>query len=373
MRRAHLRHDHLAAGLASALAAAGLALAPGAAASTIQIFLPAPTAQLAPEPPLLSRTVPLERRFPGRLASRLRVTVDLDPTGRPTAVRAEQRLTISALGDYFFVVPAPLLAVAAAPGSSAPPGRRTQAIVWQGFSPGRRTLAALVRLRTAAAAPVLPLRVRILRGGVRITNATAVRVVGYDAALPRSELAPVVGKLRRAVERNELPLPGSIEVPTTPRTVRIRAEGIFAVRGTLRFGRRRVRFAGRIGPGAARALVVETTMRTRPKVELTAAPVLPRELVGSMTDRLDGRRLLALAYRSYLAVARGQQYNRFLANPDPIGPASATFVYRSARAPLASVHTFRPARGGLSTPALVAFVVVGLAALTGLVVLWAHL
>jgi hypothetical protein len=302
------------------------------------------------------------------------VTVDLDPTGRPVVVRAEQRLTISALGDYFFVVPAPLVSVAASPGSAAPPGQRAQGIVWQGFSPGRRTLAALVRLRTAAAAPVLPLRVRVVRGGVRITNTTAVSALAYDAEVSRAEVLPVLQELRRAVGRNDLPRPASIVVPATPPTVRIPAEAVFAVHGTLRSGRQRVRFSGRIGPGAERVLVVETTMQTRPKVELTAVPVLPRELVRAAPEGAHGRRLLALAYRAYLAIARGQQYTRFLANPDSTGRTSATFVYRSAPAPVGAIHTFRSGGGGgLSTLTVAVLVVLALAALSGLVVLWAHL
>jgi hypothetical protein len=343
-------------------------------AAAIQIFLPAPTAQLSAQPPLRSRAQTLENRYPGRLGSRLRVTVDLDASGRPLVVRAEQRLTISALGDYFFVVPAPLVSVAAAPGSATPPGRRAQGIVWQGFSPGRRTLAALIRLRTAAAAPALPLRVRIVRGGVRITNATTVSVLAYDAAVSRAEVVPVIQELRRAVGRNELPRPGSVVVPETPPTTRIRAAAVFAVHGTLRFGRRRVRFAGRIGPGAKRVLTVRTGRRERPKVDLVATPALPRELLRVAPGRLDGRHLLALAYRAYLAVARGQQYTRFLASPDPTGPTSAAFVYRTAPAPAGVVHTSRSTGGGgPSTLVVVVLVILGMTALSGLVVLWAHL
>jgi hypothetical protein len=301
------------------------------------------------------------------------VAVDLDPSGRPVAVRAEQRLTISALGDYFFVVPAPLVSVAAAPGSATPPGQRAQGIVWQGFSPGRRTLAALVSLRRAAAAPVLPLRVQIVRGGIRIANATAVSVLTYNAAVSRAEIVPVIHELRRAVGRNELPRPGSVVVPETPPTTRIRAEAVFAVHGTLRFGRQRVRFAGRIGPGARRVLTVRTGRRERPKVDLVAVPALPRELLRSAPGRLDGRHLLALAYRAYLAIARGQQYTRFLAIPDPTAPTSATFVYRTAPLPVSVVHTTRPGGGGLSTLTIVGLTVLALATLAALVVLWAHL
>ena len=66
---------------AAAAAAAALALPSGAAAS-VGIFLPQPTAQLTTEPPLLAANQVQERRFPGRLASRLRVDVSLDRNGR---------------------------------------------------------------------------------------------------------------------------------------------------------------------------------------------------------------------------------------------------------------------------------------------------
>jgi Branched-chain amino acid transport system / permease component len=64
--------------------------------------------------------------------------------------------------------------------------------------------------------------------------------------------------------------------------------------------------------------------------------------------------LLVLAYRAFLAVPRGQQYTRFLANPDSTGPTSATFVYRSAPPATVAVHTFRSGDGEISTLAHVA-------------------
>jgi hypothetical protein len=212
-----------------------------------------------------------------------------------------------------------------------------------------------------------------VRGGVVVTNATGVRALAYDAPVSRAEIGPVVRDLRRSVERNELPRPASIQVPGTPPAIQVRAEAVFAVRGTLRFGRRRVRFAGRLGPGASRALVVSTRLRSIPKVELVATPVLPRELVRTRTEGLDGGRLLGLAYRALFAIARGQQYARFLASPDPLGPASATFVFRSAApAPSTRIHTFSTG-DGTSTLAIVVLVLVALVLLSGFVVLWAHL
>ena len=297
-------------------AAAALALPPGAAAS-VGIFLPQPTAQLTTEPPLLAANQVQERRFPGRLASRLRVDVSVDRDGRPVGVAAVQRLTISALGDYFFVVPAPVLSVAPTAGTDAVPGQRRQGVVWQGCSPGRRVLGARLRLRAAAAARLLPLRVRIVPGGVRIANATAVPVLAYDADVPLAIVAPIVRDLRGAFARGDLPHPATVPASTTPPTVRMRAEAVFALRGSLVFPDRRVPFTGRIGPGARRSLSVKTNLRERPKLELVARPVLPTELVREVPPGLGGADLLRVAYRAYYAVARGQQYARFLANPTP--------------------------------------------------------
>jgi hypothetical protein len=337
--------------------AAALAATPGAAA-TVGIFLPQPTGQLTAEPPLLSRAQAPERRFPGRLASRLRVIVGVDRDGRPIAVEAVQRLAISALGDYFFVVPAPAVSVTAAPGSAFAPGQRRQGIVWQGFSPGRRVLGARIRLRAAAAAPFLPLRVRVVPGGVRITNATAVPVLAYDAQVPRSVVAPIVRDLRASFERGRLPYSATVPAATAPPTVRMRAEALFDVRGTLVFRSRRVPFAGRIGPGAKRSLIVRTGTRERPKVKLVATPALPIELVRTVPPRLDGRALLRLAYEAYYAVARGQQYARFLANPDPAGTATASFLYRTAAAKAAPPAVAAAPAGGEGTSALEVVVIV---------------
>jgi hypothetical protein len=372
VRRPHLRHDHRAAGVAAGAALAALALPPGAA-GTVGIFLPQPTAQLTTEPPLLSRGQVLERRFPGRLASRLRVAVDLDREGRPVGVQAVQRLTISTLGDYFFVVPAPVISVSAAPESAVTPGQRRQGIVWQGFSPGRRVLGASLRLRTAAVAPFLPLRVRIVPGGVRISNATAVPVLAYAARVPRSVVAPIVRDLRTSFERGRLPYSATVPASTTPPTVRMRAEAVFDVRGTLVFRRRRVPFAGRIGPGAKRALVVSARSRERPAVRLVATPSLPVELVRVDRARRSGAALLRLAYRAYFSVARGQQYARFLTNPDPGGTATASFVYRTAPKAAAAAVASPSSDDGTSALVIGLLVAGTVVVLSGLVVVWAHL
>ena len=81
------------------------------------------------------------------MASDQRVLVGIDATGRPVSVHVVQRLTLHRIGDYSFVVQGPISDVEAAPGSDSVPGLRRDAIIWSGFSSGKRTLGALATLR----------------------------------------------------------------------------------------------------------------------------------------------------------------------------------------------------------------------------------
>src|SRR5207253_7312200 len=97
------------------------------------------------------------------VASTERVRVGIDPDGRPVAVRVRQRLVVAGKGDYQLAVGAPIVDVSRGPGSQSEPGFRVDQILWAGFSPGRKVLAADVRLRAAPAARYLPLRVHLQR------------------------------------------------------------------------------------------------------------------------------------------------------------------------------------------------------------------
>ena len=103
----------------------------------------------------LARTAARRRRdvgsegFRHRVAATTRSTVAVDPSGTPFAVHATQRLDVRVLGDYFFTIGAPLLDVAAAPGSASTPGLRATAILWAGFNPGTRVLIARATLDPA--------------------------------------------------------------------------------------------------------------------------------------------------------------------------------------------------------------------------------
>ena len=77
-----------------------------------------------------------------------RVRVRVDRTGRPFAIGVDQRLVVLGKGDYVFSIPAPVRDVVAGRGSESTPGQRLATIVWSGFNPGRKVLAANARLTT---------------------------------------------------------------------------------------------------------------------------------------------------------------------------------------------------------------------------------
>jgi hypothetical protein len=112
----------------------------------------------------------LETRLPIKATKSVqRVLVGIDGAGAPVSVDVVQRLTLHGLGDYTFAVPGPVTDVVAAPGSASDPGLRQGAILWSGFSPGRKTLAARATLKLSEAVPALPLRLTIAREGGTFT------------------------------------------------------------------------------------------------------------------------------------------------------------------------------------------------------------
>jgi hypothetical protein len=73
------------------------------------------------------------------------------------------------------------------------------------------------------------------------------------------------------------------------------------------------------------------------------------------------------------SIALSWQYRHFVAAPDPLGPSTTTYVYRTLMgAPVAAEP--RPAReSGSDTLVIVLASVAGAAILAGAVALWAHL
>lgn len=302
------------------------------------------------------------------------------PDGSPRTVTVSQRLLVRALGDYAFFVPAPAVRVVAGPGSQSRPGLRPNQIVWQGFSPRRKVLAAVADLRPGGSVPALPVRVRVTGVPVRpgpfeltisLENATRTRATGFTADVPTADLVSALADLRAAARSDR---------PITDRVVRIRGGSgpatvdswaALAVGGSIAFPAGAVsdfapaRLTGLLRGRTLRVTVRGTAQRAAtPRLRLVVEPA-PRAALPPRSART-----LEATVAGYLRYARTRQFERYLANPDPLGRTTTTYLYETAARPRPSADAARSADdSGVSTAVVVVLVVlVGL----GLVVLWAH-
>jgi hypothetical protein len=394
-----MRRILITVGVALAIAAP----VPVAAAQQQVVSLPWPPTVLPTTPPLAPRTtgvLPLNPLFLGRLASRERVVVGLEGDGTPHSVRVLQTIFVTRPGNYVFTVPAPVQSVLPGPGTESPPGRRTNQILWQGFSPGERVLAAWADLRPAESIGSLPLRVRVetevegaelapgekrsgdLRVTLTVENATAATAKSFTAEPNPVDLAIVLGRIRSAIRRDvtaeglnirltgpSTPVEARVAAPLrvdgtltfAPGTARLRGapEGIVHVSGLLDVRRTRLRLV----------LSGQATNASAPRLELRVRtadipdPVKPSQ---DPRTRLTGTIALELTY------ARRRQYDMFLANPDQTGPSTTTYEYRTAAPPRAAPAGGTSGGGGDHT---LGWIVLGLGLVVSVpvgIVIWAH-
>ena len=151
----------LAAALLLALAAPCSAAAPSAAAS---IELPVPQADQLGGSELFQALGTSRDQLPGYLApgplsNDEVVQVEASGDGRVVRVTDEQRIRITGTGDYFLRESGPARAATAAGGDA--PVLSLGDIVWQGFSPGARELAARIELDPEIESRHLPLRIEL--------------------------------------------------------------------------------------------------------------------------------------------------------------------------------------------------------------------
>src|SRR3954451_14058079 len=227
----------LLASAAITLLAVGATLAPAVAgagsstaARTDHLRLPAPVHDVDPlrdvnlglRPDRLRKSV-----VPGTASDREDVVVAIGPTGAAAAVTDTQRLVIDGAANYIVRELGPARA-AVGLNDTVPPVLELGTVVWQGFSPGHRELAARLTLDPGIEAARLPLKVmlrlrdsaghvrRLDPGGrapsdgtvtVTLANQTAsLRTVetGSAAVVP---LAAVLDRLRRAADRPQRAVP----------------------------------------------------------------------------------------------------------------------------------------------------------------------
>lgn len=155
---------HSALGRLGATAAAallvGLAALPAVAADPV-LELPAPVTDLRvlPGVGVLPERL-LVSAVPGPVRDDELVEVEVDGDGTPATVTMTQRLALTGTGDYVVRERGPARLAEALDGT-VPPVLRRGTVVWQGFSPGRRDLAARLRLDAGIEAERLPVAVRL--------------------------------------------------------------------------------------------------------------------------------------------------------------------------------------------------------------------
>jgi hypothetical protein len=378
------------------VAAAAVALAvPAAAASQRrqQVVLPGPVPYATPIPPLLGRTALPQMYLAPTLhvSSGQLVKVGVGADGKPASVRVRQRLVIRGKGDYQLAISGPITDVLPAPGTQSTPGLRTDQVLWAGFSPARKVLAADIVLRPRPAAQYLPVRLRLERQGDRavltVTNVTVTpqQVIAGTVRLP--ELARLLDETRRASLAGER-LTGTFAtfigpVRTLKQLVPIAAP--LRVQGELTLpGAPPVRFDRTLGDGRPLSFQVEARGQGTPKVHLVAspAPVVQRlRPPGAATWAASFARnppppaqAVLRLMTTRMQLVRADQFQSFLADPDSDGRSRSVYEYETA---LVKPHRAAAAPsspdGGGSDALLIALAVIGLVVVAGGgLVAWAH-
>jgi hypothetical protein len=344
---------------AAGLALFFLALAAPAAASAAPprlAALPSPLAALSTTPPLGTGASAAAEGVRHHVDSTTRVRVAVDARGTPFAVTATQRLVVSQPGDYYFTIGAPLTDVAPAYGSQSIPGLRTATIIWAGFNPGKRVLAARATLDPVAVAGSLPLRVTIGGGRVRLANATGITTTAFTADALRPQLQTFLAGLRRATRTGAAPTGGGALVTSQPVQTTLRVIAPLRVTGAIGSRHVDVRLGSApISFPAGRLRLSVSVLHPSPQPSL----------------RLSGRQLLDIAVRASLESARARQYDSFLGNPDPSGSSDSTFSYVSGTRPEPAVSAL-PQQSGGDAVGLVLWACGGLAALAGAALAWSR-
>jgi len=338
------------------VALATIVLAGAAHAATGVASLPSPVAPLSPSPPLGAGATASAENVRHRVSAQTVVRISVDQSGNPFAVTATQRLDVRVLGDYFFTIGAPLVDVEATPGSEEVPGLRSDAIVWAGFNPLRRVLAAQATLETARVRASLPLRIETTPRSVTLVNATRTTVGAYAADARRGPLLTYVRQLRDDVLNGRAPSGGSAELTSKPTPARIAVAAPLRIVGTV------------AGHQVSLVLTDRIVVHDFGPVDLRVTPVAT---VAVPAGTVSGRDLVHAVELAALSVARTRQYDTFLGNPDPTGRSETTYIYRTATKIAPARPAAVPSASHDWVRSALVFVAIAVAAVAGLAV-WAR-
>ena len=372
----------------AALAVVGVA----AAQRTQQVVLPGPVPYPTDSPPLVGGGVlPSLFLTPGlHVASIETVGVKVDGSGRPSAIRVNQQLTISGKGDYQLAVGGPIADVRRGRGSESEPGFRKDQVLWAGFSAGRKRLDADISLRVPPAAPYLPLRVHVSREGdevtLKVVNATVTPVMGYEGVVERAEIARLLDATRRSslagerVKAAYATFHGDVRIPKRP----LRIEAPLHVEGRLELPNQEpVTFDRVLGDGQPLSFEIHASGGGRLQLDLHAAPAPVVNLLrppGARTwaaaikhRSIPAAELLSRLIGSRLRLVRADQFQTFLADPDSDGRSRATYDYELVSEPSRRSVAVPEKDGDGSDALLVALLIVGsVVVVGGGLVVWAR-
>lgn len=374
--------------LGSAAAAAAAAAAP----RTQDVVLPGPVPYPTQSPPLVGKGLAggAFTRYVFHIASDQRVLVGVDESGSPVSVRDAQRLDVRGRGDYQFAVAGPIDDVRPGRGSESDPGLRADQVLWAGFSPGRKVLAADVSLRPREAAQYLPLRLRLSRSGdgvtLEATNATTTSQLEYEGTARAEQIVGLLDRTRGAARAGErLAAAYATFNGAVQQSRKAQIEAPLRVEGELRAGDGKpVRFSRTLGDGSPLTVRVHAAGSGEPHVTLTAVPVpvdrLLRPPRGAPTWTAALRRhplpapsLLRRLLETRMRLVRADQYQTFLANPDADGRSRSVYVYRTVAArKQAAAPTAAPKENGGGPLVLLVAIGGAIVAAGFAVVAWAH-
>ena len=288
-----------------------------AAGPATALELPSPEEQRAQDLSLLQEVGARADRVlvsvvPGPVVNDEVVLVGLSGSGVPLSVVVEQRLQLSGQGDYQVRERGPARASEAL-GDEPAPVTKFGAVVWQGFSPGSRELAARLTLDPALEAARLPLQVTatydgqpldpggLVPGPGRVTL-TLTNLTSQPATLPTAADAPAAAvaaglDVARTAAMDEavarLPAAGSglpVDVPAEGAARVAGTSGVpLRITGTVLGGAVTgpattpvsggAQVAGTLPPGAVAELTVDVDASTRLDLDVTVVPALdPRTL-----------------------------------------------------------------------------------------------
>jgi hypothetical protein len=235
--------------------------------------------------------------------------------------------------------------------------------------PPRDSIAALpVRLRVTG----VPMQPGPFELSVTLENATRTQVTAPTGTTVEADVIAALDGLR-AAERIDRPFEArTVRLLGPNRSRRVDVWAPLHLRGSVGFPPGTVRnltterFSRLLGGESARVTVRGEAVRAAtPRIRLSAQPLPAAALPPRSARTLDAAVLGSLRY------ARTRQFEEFLANPDPEGVSTTSYVYETAAPERVTPPEPRPADDSGLSPALL---IGGLVLLgVGLVVAWSHL